>query len=118
MSSRLSLIALLLLACSSLVPVSAQEPWQLTRAQWSGPRDGERLLTMPVLRQVMATLAQHPDARLLIRYPGGEDGIIWVAELRAWLVALGLPSARIETRPGSPSPDVIELEILNIETTS
>lgn len=93
------------------------ETLSLHREQWSGPRDGARILAIPVLRQTMSTLAQYPKASLLIRYPGGEDGIIWVSELEAWLVALGLESSRIEIRPGSPSADIIELEVIQTKTT-
>lgn len=104
-------LTMILLCCLLAFQVNA-ETLQLHREQWSGPRSGERILSIPVLRQVMAGLSQNPQSSLLIRYPGGEDGIIWVSELEAWLVALGLESSRIETRPGSPSADIIELEII------
>lgn len=104
------------IAIVSLVFVSTvlqAQTLQLQRDEWSGPRSGERMLQNPVLRQVMGQMAADPKSRLLIRYPGGEDGIIWVAELEAWLVALGLDSTRIQTRPGSPSADIIELEVIS-----
>jgi hypothetical protein len=106
----------MVLLFAMLIPAVNAETWQLHREQWSGPRSGERILAIPVLRQVMASLAQNPKTSLLIRYPGGEDGIIWVSELEAWLVALGMESSRIETRPGSPSADIIELEIVPAES--
>jgi len=89
------------------------ETLQLHLADWTGPRDGGRILALPVVRQVMAELGRDPDSHLLIRYPGGEDGMIWVAELQAWLVALGLDSSRIQSRPGSPAADIIELEVIS-----
>ena len=49
---------------------------------------------------------------LLIRYPGGEDGLLWAHELRSWLVALGIPLQDQELVAGSHQGDRIELELI------
>ncbi|HID49327.1 MAG TPA: hypothetical protein EYP40_06925 [Chromatiales bacterium] len=60
----------------------------------------------------MQNLRATPGGRLLLRYPGGDAGTLWMNELRSWLVSLGVPSHRIETVPGSPDTGIIELEVL------
>lgn len=52
-----------------------------------------------------------PNARLLVRYPGGDRGSRWAQELQNWLISLGVPSIDLEMMPGSADVDIIELEI-------
>lgn len=96
-----------------LIPAQAEEqPYVLTVEQWSVPRRAETLLKMPVLSQIMQDMRSSPDNRLVIRYPGGDEGTLWAHELRGWLVSLGLSSKNIELVPGSSRHEAIELDIL------
>lgn len=52
------------------------------------------------------------NSLLKIKYPGGDEGTLWVNELRSWLIALGLSSERIELIPGSAISTTIELEVV------
>lgn len=94
------------------VPLAdAGESWQLSAVEWAQPRHGEWLVRQPALSAAVNALQQQPDSHLLIRYPGGDEGVLWADELQAWLVALGVASSRIERLPGSGSADHIELEV-------
>jgi hypothetical protein len=84
----------------------------LTAEQWAVPRNVESIIQMPALASAMAELQATPGGRLLIRYPGGDAGTLWMTELHSWLVSLGLSSADMERVPGSPNSQVIELEVL------
>jgi len=96
--------------------------WQLSALEWAQPRHGEWLVRQPALAGAVAALQQQPGARLLIRYPGGDEGVLWAEELQAWLVALGIGSNRIERIPGSGAADRIQLEVspvlLNTDNSS
>lgn len=106
--------ALVLVLLGTLVfPLQAAEsPFLLSYAQWAVPRQGEALRAMPALRHAMDELRDRPAGRLLIRHPGGEQGVLWAHELQSWLVALGVGSQRIELRPGSPEPTALSLEVV------
>ena len=84
----------------------------LTAEQWAVPRNVETIIQMPALASAMAELQATPGGRLLIRYPGGDAGSLWMTELHSWLVSLGLSSADMERVPGSANSQVIELEVL------
>jgi hypothetical protein len=84
----------------------------LTAEQWAVPRNVETIIQMPALASAMAELQATPGGRLLIRYPGGDAGTLWMTELHSWLVSLGLSSADMERVPGSANSQVIELEVL------
>ncbi len=105
------LLPLLLWSCTALVR-AADGPWTLDAEFWAVPRSGETVLAEPTLRAAVDTLmSRGEDSRLVIRYPGGETGQLWAQELRGWLVALGVASARIVTEPGGVRDDQLQLMV-------
>ncbi len=99
-----------------LVPVGMVQALEtshiLTADQWAVPRNVETIIQMPALASAMAELQATPGGRLLIRFPGGDAGTLWMNELHSWLVSLGVSSTDMERVPGSANSQVIELEIL------
>ncbi|MDT8388062.1 MAG: hypothetical protein RQ736_11135 [Thiogranum sp.] len=89
----------------------AQERWTLTADAWARPRDGLSVARMAPLPEVVSAWSAQPDQRVLLRYPGGEEGLLWAHELRGWLVALGVPLADQEIVAGSSQADRIEIEV-------
>jgi len=75
------------------------------------PRSGDALLRYPPLVEAVQQLQANDNAVLEIRYPGGDSGSLWARELQAWLVALGVESARIRRVPGSEAADQLQLRI-------
>jgi len=90
---------------------AAEGPWLLGADDWARPHDGASMVQMPPLPEVVKAWEQQPTQRLIVRYPGGEEGQLWANELRSWLVALGIPSEYQELVAGSRRPDQIELEL-------
>ncbi len=84
----------------------------LRAEQWEMAREGERLLALPVLQQLVNTWAARPHQKIELRYPGGEEGELWVEALMDWLVSLGVPSKYMNAVPGSGEADVIRFEII------
>ena len=102
------LLSGVLLAVPGLV---VAESWTLEADAWARPRSGEVVADMaPVREAVQAWLAEE-DARLIVRYPGGESGQLWASELRGWLVALGLEPDRVELYPGAATEGTLELAV-------
>ncbi|MFK5913286.1 MAG: hypothetical protein QM484_02850 [Woeseiaceae bacterium] len=79
---------------------------------WLIPKSSVTLLTMPAVSVVMEQLQKDSNAKLQVKYPGGDEGTLWANELRSWLVALGLSSTRIELVLGSTLSTAIELRVL------
>ena len=67
---------------------------------------------MPPLAEVVSRWSEIEGQGVLIRYPGGEEGLLWAHELRSWLVALGVPLDDQELVAGSHQADRIELELM------
>ena len=99
----------LLLISPRMLAETAQ--WVLSADAWARPRDGQSVARMSPLPEVMSSWSENDGRRLLIRYPGGEDGLLWAHELRSWLVALGVPLDDQELVAGSHQADRIELEL-------
>lgn len=115
---------LIMLICTA--GYSAESVEIITADQWARPRSGDSLVQMPALkRTVRDYLGQVGDQndgrsgsrntqggqRILIRHPRGEEGVLWAEELRAWLIALGIPSNDIAMSPASTRVDTIELAV-------
>ncbi len=80
--------------------------------QWEMPRHGEVLLKQAELGRIVRQWINAPQSIIEIRYPGGEEGEIWVQELMDWLVALGVPSGAMNRIPGSDADDIINLVLV------
>ena len=97
-----------------LLPMAIQAEsrlWVLNADEWARPRDGQSVARMAPLPEVISSWSSQKGQRLLIRYPGGEEGLLWAYELRSWLVALGVPMENQELVVGSHQTDRIELEL-------
>ncbi len=98
----------------SLVPliVYGEGSWEISAQEWAQPRHGDRLVRQPALAAAMAQLQAAPQSRMQVRYPGGDEGVLWAEEVQSWLVALGLASNRIELVPGGSKADSIQFKIV------
>ena len=92
---------ILILGLLTAWPAGAGELYaEIPARVWAEPRDGYSLSRVEGLGELVKTLDAGGSHRLLIRYPGGEEGSLRAAELRSWLVALGVASRHIELVPG------------------
>jgi hypothetical protein len=106
--SRLSLFPVLALLLGPSLAHAAT--YTVTAEQWARPRSGERVANLPGLRGLAGELEQDRKLSILVRYAGGDEGLLWAEELRGWLVALGISGERIHLRPGLDSGDRIVIE--------
>ncbi|VAX11890.1 hypothetical protein MNBD_GAMMA24-2335 [hydrothermal vent metagenome] len=102
-----------LLVVFSISLQSEAAPIVIRSQDWAMPRSAAHLLSFPPLALAVGQLRLHPDAHLLIHYPGGDEGTLWVNELQSWLVALGVSSELMERIPGSSRQTVIEIEVVS-----
>lgn len=88
-------------------------PYLLTAAQWNVPRTESTVLAMPTLQAVMkAYQSSEASNRLLIKYPGGDEGTLWAYELRGWLISLGIASGNIQLVPGARDANQLEIFVM------
>jgi len=106
--SSLLFVAMMLLLSTSAV-YADELLWDISAEQWAHPRSGQNLAQMSSLQSALQALNADQASVLVIRYPGGEEGSLWVSELKDWLVSLGLPSSRIQTRAGQSNNETITL---------
>ena len=85
---------------------------KLQAETWDMARNGESLLKIDALSRVVNSWARNQSSKIELRYPGGEEGELWVEELRNWLISLGVPSDAIRLSPGSDAEDVINIELI------
>lgn len=94
------------------VEAAAPVEMELHAEQWELSRNGERLLGVAGLAEVVNEWSRDSMRQIELQYPGGEEGELWVNQLKDWLVALGVPSASIVAVPGSGQGDVMRLRVI------
>ena len=99
-----------LLLLTTVVTASQAAPLAITADEWARPRTAETLIRHPALSETVQRLMENDATRLRIHYPGGDEGNLWALEIRAWLVALGIDSGRVELAPGGPRNDAVLLQ--------
>lgn len=72
----------------------------VSAGDWSRPRSADMVMGLAPVRAAVEAWSAEPDRQIVIIHAGGEAGTLWARELHDWLVALGVPSARIELRAG------------------
>ena len=93
-------------------PAQAQS-FELNTDDWVRPRNGAAIVGFEALRQTVEAWSAGGGSGIIeIRYPGGEEGGLWAAELTDWLVAFGVPSQHIHAAAGSAGRDRIVLEVM------
>ena len=96
----------------SLNAIAAEN--SLLAEQWELSRSGDALTKIPVINKVVNQWSLKPKQRIELHYPGGEEGELWVEELRDWLISLGIPSNNVVIVPGSGVEDIIRLHVVRI----
>jgi len=100
-----------MLVCLLFSSLVIAESWSLDIEEWSRPRSGETVLSMQPVSKAVYHLHGEEGSRLELVYPGGEQGELWAAELKDWLVALGVDVDVIEIHPGAPSEHQLLLRV-------
>lgn len=108
-------LLLMLLFTSPLLWANSVRIFSLSADTWARPRAGEVLPDMEPVRLAVAYWETGTDAAILLSYPGEDSGEIWAAELKDWLVSLGIPSDYILLSPGLQAEDEIHIHVGNRE---
>lgn len=111
LSASLCLAAML--AVSLSVGANTIRIFSLSADEWARPRSGAVIPELSPIRSAVRYWGRGADALVVIRYPGEDSGELWAAELRDWLITLGIPADYIKLVPGSQEADEISLIVGN-----
>ena len=114
MNNFVILTLFLLLSLKTLTSYAENDIVVLTAEQWAIPRHGERIIKMPEIKKIMQQWHLNTEQAIEISYPGGENGELWLTELKDWLIAFGVSSAKIKSIAGSGSKDTIKLSVITV----
>lgn len=94
----------------ALVPLAAPAAGlTVTPADWTQLQ--ESTAATPALGELLAALERNHDGVVIVRHPSGDQGARWAEAVRDFLVARGLPSARIAFVPVPFEAEQLELEV-------
>jgi len=101
----------LLLALSA--PANAARIFVVSADEWARPRSGAVIAEFDALRAAVGYWDKLENALIVVRYPGEDSGELWAAELRDWLISLGVPSDHLRLVAGTQAADEIRLLVGN-----
>lgn len=87
--------------------------FSLSADEWARPRSGAIIPELVPIRSAVSYWGKGVDALIVIRYPGEDSGELWAAELRDWLISLGVPADYIRMISGTQEADEIKLIVGN-----
>jgi hypothetical protein len=94
------------LLLSGTAAVAATVPPEL----WDRPRSAAAVMAQDVIRQAVADHHARKGSRLVIVHGVRQEALLQAEELRAWLVALAVDSARLELR-ADPAATGLRIEV-------
>ena len=104
-----SLCVLCLVLFSLTAQASTSRIFVLSADEWARPRSGAVIAEFEALRAAVSYWDKVDNASIIVRYPGEDSGELWAAELRDWLISLGVPSDYIHLVAGTQAADEIRL---------
>ena len=104
-----SLCLAILLGWALAVQASTVRIYSLSADAWARPRSGAVIPELEALRGAVRYWREVDSGVIVIRHPGEDSGEIWAAELRDWLISLGVAADYIRLLPGNQDPDEIDL---------
>ncbi len=93
-----------------LLPVTASAA-EIAPELWDRPRSAQAVLAQPVVRKAVADYQARAAARIVIIHGSRQEAQAQAEELRAWLVALSVDSARLQLR-ADPAATVLRIEVM------
>ncbi len=96
---------------SGSVIANTMRIFTLSADEWARPRAGDVIPEMAPVRAAVSYWGRGVDAMIMIRHPGEDSGELWAAELRDWLISLGVPSDYIYLLPGTQEADEIKIVV-------
>ena len=99
------------LLASGVVSANSVRIFTLSADAWARPRGGGMIPELEPVRAAVSYWSRGSDAILVIRHPGEDSGELWGAELRDWLISLGVPSDYIRLVSGTQSAGEINLVV-------
>ena len=106
---RNSLCLAILLGWALGAQASSVRIYALSADEWARPRSGAVIPELEPLRGAVRYWSQIDSGIIVIRHPGEDSGEIWAAELRDWLISLGVAADYIRLLAGNQDPDEIDL---------
>lgn len=111
-----ALFVLLLTALSMTVADAADaadtSEQRITRPQWPQYANGPNIAALTQVQKILSGFDEKPGTEIIVRYPGGADGIQWAEQMRNWFIAYGVPMDYLKMEPGSGAPDLLLLILI------
>lgn len=112
MKNLMSTFSLILsLVIMSVASANSVRIYNLEADVWAQPRSGAMIPQLESVKLALEYWTTLIDGSIMLSYPGQDSGEIWAAELRDWMVSLGVPSEVILLSPGLQSEGELHIMV-------
>ncbi len=87
------------------------QSYAIDAASWQQPRSAMMVKSLPAVKAAINKMRSTVGSKLVIRHQDDEEGSLWGAELRDWLVSLGIEPDTMRIEIMDVSPAVLQLEV-------
>lgn len=95
---------------AALLSCAAAAAAQIAPELWDRPRSAAAVMAQDAVRQAVAGYHGRAGSRLIIVHGARQEAQLQAEELRSWLTALAIDSARIELR-ADPAAGALRIEL-------
>ena len=111
LASKVCIASLLLVAGHAMA--NSVRIFTLSADEWARPRSGAVIPQLSAVRSAVNYWGKNSNRLVIIRHPGEDSGELWAAELRDWLISLGVPADYIRLAAGTQAAEEIKLMVGN-----
>jgi hypothetical protein len=93
------------------VPAQAADIFTVAPDLWDRPRTARAVLDQPAGRPAITLYLSRPAAQLVIHHDYGQAPLLQAEELKSWLMALAVDSARIRLLNNEKPSEPLKIEV-------
>ncbi len=103
-------LALVLSTVASAIETREQ---RINLSQWPQYDNGPNIAALPQVQEIFSGFDEKPGNQIIVRYPGGNEGIKWAEKMRDWFISFGVPANYLKLETGSGKPDQLLLILIS-----
>jgi len=108
---RMTILVPLALVVATGSPAAVGATVSVSADQWAQSRTGQSITRAAGMATLVGSFKERGRERLVISYAAGDAGKLWAEELRAWLVALGVPASSVALDASAKTDDSVTISL-------
>jgi len=101
------------LLLSSITNAIETREQRINLSEWPQYDNGPNIAALPQVKEIFSGFDEQPGDQIIIRYPGGNEGVKWAEKMRDWFISFGVPASYLKLETGSGASDQLLLILVS-----